>query len=118
MEPVPGTLSNFVAMRRANTRGLELAHKGMLVAATAYNLQKLLHFTPKTSQTAVMALPRPEQREFFCSFFGGGGETGFEKGIGNRNHSRVVQQAHSLFYSLCNRQFCYQFVTRTTKNAL
>ena len=61
VEPVLGTLLDFMGMRKVNTRGLQLAHKGMLVAAAAYNLQKLLRFTPKRSQTAVMALPRPEQ---------------------------------------------------------
>ncbi|WP_240773382.1 transposase [Pontibacter sp. SGAir0037] len=69
VEPVLGTLINHMGMRRVNTRGLELAHKGMLLAAAAYNLQKLLHFTPKRSQTAVMALPRPEQEVLFYLYF-------------------------------------------------
>ena len=62
VEPVLGTLLNFMGLSRINTRGLELAHKGMLVAAAAYNLQKLLRFSPEKSQTAVMALPRPGQQ--------------------------------------------------------
>ncbi|MFB9861910.1 transposase [Rufibacter immobilis] len=33
--------------------------KGMLLAAAAYNLKKLLRFTPKRRQSAVMALPGP-----------------------------------------------------------
>ncbi len=57
VEPVLGTLTNFMGLGRINTRGLVLAHKGMLLAAAAYNLQKLLRFMPKRSQTAVMALP-------------------------------------------------------------
>ncbi|CAM3916080.1 hypothetical protein POKO110462_23335 [Pontibacter korlensis] len=65
VEPVLGTLLDFLGMRRVNTRGLGLAHKGMLMAAAAYNLQKLLRFTPKRSQAAVMALPRPELDAFF-----------------------------------------------------
>jgi len=42
VEPVIGTLSNFLSMRRVNTRGLKQANKCMLMAAIAYNLKKLL----------------------------------------------------------------------------
>ncbi|WP_205504647.1 IS1182 family transposase [Rufibacter psychrotolerans] len=59
VEPVLGTLTNYMGLRKINTRGIKQAQKGMLLAATAYNLQKLLRFTPKRRQTAVMALPRP-----------------------------------------------------------
>lgn len=45
VEPVLGTLSNFLSMRRVNTRGLKSAGKCMLMAAVAYNLKKLLKFT-------------------------------------------------------------------------
>jgi hypothetical protein len=91
VEPVLGTLLNYMAMRKVNTRGLELAHKCMLLAAMAYNLQKLLRFTPKTSRTAVMALSREEQRTLFWLFFVGGEEE-ILKGIGIRKYLRVVQQ--------------------------
>lgn len=65
VEPVLGTLLNFMGLRKINTRGLEQAHKGMLLAAVAYNLQKLLRFTQKKRQTVVMALSRPEQTTLF-----------------------------------------------------
>ncbi len=68
VEPVLGTLLNFLGMRKINTRGLKLAQKGMLLAAAAYNLQKLLRFIPKRSQIALMALPRPEQRLLLLLF--------------------------------------------------
>jgi transposase len=42
VEPVLGTLVNFLAMRRVNTRGIKAAGKCMLMAACAYNLKKLL----------------------------------------------------------------------------
>jgi transposase len=52
-EPVLGTLINFLGMRRVNTRGIELAGKCMLMAATAYNLKKLLKFrAPKVNVVA------------------------------------------------------------------
>lgn len=69
VEPVLGTLINFLGLRKVNTRGLELAHKGMLLAAAAYNLKKLLNFKPRKSQTAVMALPRPSAAAFFGLFY-------------------------------------------------
>ncbi len=54
-EPVLGTLINFLGMRRVNTRGIDLAGKCMLMAATAYNLKKLLRFqAPKSNVMAKM----------------------------------------------------------------
>jgi len=54
--PVLGTLVNFLAMRRVNTRGIKGANKCMLMAAVAYNLKKLLKFTTKKVQADVKAL--------------------------------------------------------------
>jgi hypothetical protein len=42
VEPVLGTLLQFRRMRRVNTKGLELANKHVLLAASAYNLKKLM----------------------------------------------------------------------------
>jgi hypothetical protein len=42
VEPVIGTLVNFLGMRRVNTRGIQLANKCLLVAAVCYNLKRLL----------------------------------------------------------------------------
>jgi transposase len=42
VEPVLGTLVNFMGMRRVNTKGIVLAGKCMMLAAVAYNLKKLL----------------------------------------------------------------------------
>lgn len=86
VEPVLGTLLDFLGMRRVNTRGLELAHKNMLVAAAAYNLQKLLRFTPKRSQTAVMALPRPELEAFFKMVLGSLKRSEIRNGIETRSY--------------------------------
>lgn len=55
VEPVLGTLINFMGMRRVNTRGIEQAAKCMLMAAIAYNLKKLLRFrAPKVEVVAKM----------------------------------------------------------------
>lgn len=47
VEPVLGTLINFLGMRRVNTKGINLAGKCMMMAAIAYNIKKLLKFTDK-----------------------------------------------------------------------
>lgn len=56
VEPVLGTLINYLGMKRVNTRGMEQANKCMLMAAIAYNLKKLLKFTALKVQTNVEAL--------------------------------------------------------------
>ena len=56
VEPVLGTLVNYLGMRRVNTRGIEQANKCMLMAAIAYNLKKLLKFTARKVQTNVQAM--------------------------------------------------------------
>jgi transposase/flagellar biosynthesis/type III secretory pathway chaperone len=42
VEPVLGTLVNFLGMRRVNTKGILQASKCMMMAAIAYNLKKLV----------------------------------------------------------------------------
>ena len=44
VEPVFGTLTEFLAMRKVNTRGINQANKVMLMAGMAYNLKKYLNF--------------------------------------------------------------------------
>ncbi len=44
VEPVLGTLINFTGMKRMNTKGLRLATKCMITAATAYNIRKLIKY--------------------------------------------------------------------------
>lgn len=47
VEPVFGSLTSFYGMRKVNTLGITQANKVMLLAATAYNLKKLLKFSKK-----------------------------------------------------------------------
>jgi hypothetical protein len=56
VEPVIGTLVNYLGMKRVNTHGLELANKCMLMAAVAYNLKKLLKHQSHNRAAAVNAL--------------------------------------------------------------
>jgi transposase len=50
VEPVIGTLVNFLGMRRVNTRGIKLANKCLLMAAVCYNLKRLLKWMGKDSE--------------------------------------------------------------------
>jgi len=56
VEPVFGTLINFLGMRKVNTRGLSQANKVMLMAACAFNLKKLLKYGSKRVQTNAQVL--------------------------------------------------------------
>ena len=47
VEPVLGTLINFLNMKRVNTRGIQQANKHVLMAAMTYNLKKYLKFISK-----------------------------------------------------------------------
>ena len=47
VEPTFGSLINFYAMSKVNTRGIDLAHKSMLMAAIAFNLKKYMKFNPR-----------------------------------------------------------------------
>ncbi|TCC81697.1 IS1182 family transposase [Pedobacter hiemivivus] len=42
VEPVIGSLVNFNAMSKVNTKGIKLANKCMIMAAVAYNIKKLV----------------------------------------------------------------------------
>ena len=44
VEPVFGTLTQFMGMRKINTIGIQQANKVMMMAAMAYNLKKYLKF--------------------------------------------------------------------------
>ena len=47
VEPVFGSLTSFYGLRKINTLGITQANKVMLLAATAYNLKKMLKFSEK-----------------------------------------------------------------------
>jgi hypothetical protein len=54
VEPVLGTLINFVNMKRLNTRGISQANKHVLMAAMTYNLKKYMKFTSKVNKRLVI----------------------------------------------------------------
>ena len=68
VEPVLGTLVNYLAMRRVNTRGIKQASKCMLMSAVAYNLKKLLKWQQRKVETTVRAMQKAEKRLAFYFF--------------------------------------------------
>ena len=72
VEPVLGTLVNYLAMRRVNTRGIKQAAKCILMSAIAYNLKKLLKW--EVRKIKVMAIEKLKEaknglQNFVFSFF-------------------------------------------------
>ena len=61
VDPVLGTLINFMGLRRIWTRGLRNANKFMQGAAIACNLKKWLSYKEQKRKTAVMALKKMEK---------------------------------------------------------
>jgi hypothetical protein len=65
VEPVLGTLINFMGLRRIWTRGLQSANKFMLGAAIAYNLKKWLNYQQQKRKTEVVAIKKDHKRSLF-----------------------------------------------------
>ncbi len=56
VEPVLGTLTQFMGLRKVNTIGLAQSNKCMHMAATAYNLKKYLKFDRKRTRSGANTL--------------------------------------------------------------
>jgi len=56
VEPVLGTLINFINLKRLNSRGMSSANKHVLMSAMTYNLKKLLKFTRPKQIGLIMQL--------------------------------------------------------------
>lgn len=56
VEPVLGTLTQFMGLRKVNTKGIKQANKVMHMAAIAYNLKKYLKFITKTAKSGARSL--------------------------------------------------------------
>lgn len=56
VEPVFGTLTQFMGMRKINTLGINQANKVMHLSAIAYNLKKYLKFVSKRAKSKAKAL--------------------------------------------------------------
>ena len=61
VEPVLGTLINFMNMKRVNARGMEQANKHVLMAALSYNLKKYLKFISKKGKCVALAITQQSE---------------------------------------------------------
>jgi len=57
VEPVLGTMLNFLSLKRVNTRGIKGTNKHVMMAALVYNLKKVLKF--KRPKQTIMAKAMP-----------------------------------------------------------
>jgi transposase len=64
VEPVIGTLVNYLGMKRVNTKGLLNANKCLTMAAVAYNLKKLLKYRANNVITNMQALKQAARTGF------------------------------------------------------
>jgi hypothetical protein len=55
VEPVLGTMLNFLNLKRVNTRGIKQDNKHCLMSALTYNLKKYLKFTKNKKEDYVHA---------------------------------------------------------------
>jgi transposase len=68
VEPVLGTMLNFLNLKRVNTRGIKQANKHVMMAALTYNLKKLLKFTSKKLSAQVIAIEQPLNKFILPAF--------------------------------------------------
>ncbi|WP_224996926.1 transposase [Cesiribacter sp. SM1] len=68
VEPVFGTLINYMGLSKLNTRGILSADKKMLCAACAYNLKKWINFCFQRRKTAALVAPVAAVQAVFCLF--------------------------------------------------
>lgn len=55
VEPISGTLTQFMRLRKITTMGISQANKVMHLSAMAYNLKKYLKFTQKLAKSGARA---------------------------------------------------------------
>lgn len=68
VEPVLGTMLNFLNLKRVNTRGIKQANKHVMMSALTYNLKKLLRWSGKKMNAGLMAIITFEEKSQI-SFF-------------------------------------------------
>ncbi len=58
VEPVLGTMLNFLNLKRVNTRGIKQANKHVMMAALTYNVKKYMKFVNKVRSSACAQLKK------------------------------------------------------------
>jgi len=68
VEPVLGTLVNFLNMKRINTRGIAQANKHVLMAALAYNLKKYMKYAERERNRRLLEVKKTLETACLSSF--------------------------------------------------
>lgn len=63
VEPVIGTLVNYLGMRKISSIGIKQADKCMIMAAVAYNLKKMMKWANRKVKTSAMAMKKTTEKE-------------------------------------------------------
>src|SRR4051812_4327340 len=58
VEPVWGTLINFLGLRRMTSRGIKCANQALIMAAACYNLKKYLKFIQRRGITTANVIEK------------------------------------------------------------
>jgi transposase len=66
VEPVIGTLVNYLGIKRVNCKGLEQANKCLNMAAIAYNIKKMLKYRPKPVRLNLIILREHLYKAYIC----------------------------------------------------
>ncbi len=65
VEPVLGTLINFINMKRLNSRGMKSANKHVMLSALCYNLKKLIKFNRPKLEIKVQIIQTKVEKLIF-----------------------------------------------------
>jgi transposase len=68
VEPVIGTLVNFLSMNRVNSKGIGQANKHIIGAAIAYNLKKWMKWKERKLKIVAIGLLKKEENTIFDEF--------------------------------------------------
>ena len=72
VEPVIGTLVNYLGIKKVNSRGLDQANKCLTMAAIAYNLKKMLNYIPRpiiNKQLQIRPKPKNGKGMLLAAFY-------------------------------------------------
>jgi len=70
VEPVIGTLVNYLGMHKVNTKGIEQANKCMIMSAVAYNLKKMMKWTNRKIETCAAVMKKVTGKSLLNELFG------------------------------------------------
>jgi len=66
VEPVIGSLVNYLGIKRINCKGLAQANKCLNMAAIAYNLKKMIKYRPKQMKLSLVILGEHVYKAYIC----------------------------------------------------